>query len=75
MTPEAFIKKWRSVQNKERSASQEHFIDLCRLLGEATPNEADPDGSWYWIWPKSTSRFDHGGHCTPCAIANMTGNC
>jgi len=30
MTPEAFIKKWRSVQNKERSASQEHFIDLLR---------------------------------------------
>ncbi|CAK0772952.1 hypothetical protein CCP4SC76_5660001 [Gammaproteobacteria bacterium] len=47
MTPESFIQKWRSVQNKERSASQEHFIDLCRLLGEATPNEADPDSSWY----------------------------
>lgn len=25
---------------KERSAAQEHFIDLCRLLGEPTPAEA-----------------------------------
>jgi hypothetical protein len=29
----------------ERQAAQEHFIDLCRVLGEPTPNEAiDPDG-------------------------------
>ncbi len=25
----------------------EHFIDLCRLLGEPTPTEADPTGTWY----------------------------
>ncbi len=47
MTPEAFIKKWQDASTKERSASQEHFIDLCRLLGEPTPNEADPAGVWY----------------------------
>lgn len=47
MTPEAFIRKWRHVQTKERAAAQEHFIDLCRLLGEPTPNEADPAGDWY----------------------------
>jgi restriction-modification enzyme MmeI-like protein len=44
---EAFIKKWRRAELKERSASQEHFIDLCRLLGERTPAEADPKGEWY----------------------------
>ena len=27
---------------KERSAVQEHFLDLCRLLGERSPAEADP---------------------------------
>ena len=32
---------------KERSASQEHFIDLCRLLGEPTPADADPTGETY----------------------------
>ena len=42
MTPEVFITKWRAVELKERSAAQEHFIDLCRLLGEPTPAEADP---------------------------------
>jgi len=47
MTPEAFIAKWQATNTKERSASQEHFLDLCRVLGEPTPNEADPDGSWY----------------------------
>ena len=37
MTPGEFIAKWRASELKERSASQEHFIDLCRLLGEPTP--------------------------------------
>ena len=40
MTPDEFITKWRASALKERSASQEHFIDLCRLLGEPTPAEA-----------------------------------
>jgi SAM-dependent methyltransferase len=41
------IQKWRDATLKERSAAQEHFIDLCRLLGEPTPAEADPGGAWY----------------------------
>ena len=47
MTPEEFIAKWRAAQLKERSAAQEHFIDLCRLLDEPTPAEADPMGNAY----------------------------
>jgi type II restriction/modification system DNA methylase subunit YeeA len=47
MTPSAFIKKWKATTLKERSAAQEQFIDLCRLLEEPTPAEADPDGAWY----------------------------
>ena len=47
MTPEAFIAKWRDATLKERSAAQEHFIDLCRLLDEQTPAEADPRGEWF----------------------------
>jgi len=47
MHPSDFITKWRNATLKERSAAQEHFIDLCRLLGEATPAEADPTGAWY----------------------------
>ena len=47
MTPAAFIAKWRASELKERSGSQEHFIDLCRLLGEPTPAEADLSGERY----------------------------
>jgi len=47
MTPSAFIKKWKATTLKERSAAQEHFIGLCRLLEEPTPAEVDPHGEWY----------------------------
>ena len=41
MTPCDFITTWRASARKECSAAQEHFIDLCRLLGEPTSAEAD----------------------------------
>ena len=47
MTPSEFIAKWRASELKERSAAQEHFIDLCRLLSEPTPADADPTGEHY----------------------------
>jgi hypothetical protein len=47
VTPDTFIAKWKDVTLKERSAAQEHFLDLCRLLDEPTPAEADPKGTWY----------------------------
>ena len=59
MTPHEFITKWRASELKERSASQEHFIDLCRLLGEPTPVEADPTGETYCF--ERGARKDTGG--------------
>lgn len=47
MTPQEFITKWRAAELKERSASQSHFNDLCRLLGVADPVTADPKGEWF----------------------------
>ncbi len=47
LTPAAFAAKWRGVTTTEKAGSQEHFIDLCRLLGEPTPHEVDPTGSQY----------------------------
>ena len=44
MTVAEFIAKWRRVELKERSASQEHFLDLCRLVGHAPPATVDPTG-------------------------------
>ena len=46
MTPGEFIAKRRASDLKERSAAQEHLIDLSRLLGEPTLAEADPAGEW-----------------------------
>src|SRR5450759_2165473 len=45
MTAAEFKKKWSRFQGKETSAYQEHFTDLCRLLGQPTPNEADSSGT------------------------------
>jgi type II restriction/modification system DNA methylase subunit YeeA len=47
MTVDGFIRKWKAVELKERSAAQEHFIDLCRLLHEPTPADVDPKGEFY----------------------------
>jgi hypothetical protein len=47
VTPEQFVAKWKEATLKERSAAQEHFLDLCRLLNVPTPAEADPTGAWY----------------------------
>ncbi len=47
LTPAAFAAKWRGVTTTEKAAAQEHFIDLCRMLGEPTPHEADPIGDQY----------------------------
>ncbi len=45
LTPQAFVAKWRKSTLKESAADREHFIDLCRLIGHATPAEADSTGA------------------------------
>jgi len=47
MTPREFIEKWQEAELKERSAAQEHFIDLCHLLDEPTPADVDKTGETY----------------------------
>jgi hypothetical protein len=46
-------------QYGERAAAQEHFIDLCRMLGVPTPNEADPTGADY-AFEKGTEKVGGG---------------
>jgi hypothetical protein len=41
MTPEEFIDTWRGSTRSERSAAQQHFLDLCDLLGVDRPGTAD----------------------------------
>ena len=44
LSPQEFVHKWRKASLKERSGAQEHFIDLCHLVGHQTPAEGDPEG-------------------------------
>jgi type II restriction/modification system DNA methylase subunit YeeA len=44
--PAEFAAKWAGSTRSERAASQEHFIDLCRMLDVPTPNE-DATGENY----------------------------
>ncbi len=52
MTPAEFKRKWARYSGKETAAYQEHFNDLCALLGEPTPAAADPTGSESFCFQK-----------------------
>lgn len=59
MTPQEFLNKWRHVELKERSASQSHFNDICRLLDIEDPISADPKGEWF-TFEKGASKTGGG---------------
>ncbi len=59
ITPAAFAAKWSGVETTEKASAQSHFIDLCRMLGEPTPHEADPIGSQY-AFEKRVVKADGG---------------
>jgi len=42
-----FVARWQRSTLTERSAAQQHFLDLCAVLGEPTPAATDPDGTHY----------------------------
>jgi type II restriction/modification system DNA methylase subunit YeeA len=58
LSPAEFATKWASNQRNEKAAAQEHFIDVCRMVGVETPNEADPTGESYAFEKGATK---HGG--------------
>jgi hypothetical protein len=60
LTPAEFAVKWAGSANTERAASQEHFIDLCRMVGVPTPNEQDPEGEHY-AFEKGAEKTGGGG--------------
>lgn len=59
MTIPEFIAKWRKVELKERSAAQEHFLDLCRLFEHPTPAAADPTGEIF-CFEKGAAKHEGG---------------
>lgn len=44
MSPAEFQAKWSKVALSERSSYQQHFLDLCALVGHEPPAKADPTG-------------------------------
>ena len=47
LTPQAFAAKWSGMALSERSSYQEHFRDLCAMLGQPTPTDVDRKGDFY----------------------------
>ncbi|MGV3722090.1 MAG: class I SAM-dependent DNA methyltransferase [Actinomycetota bacterium] len=58
MNAAEFVAKWRKSELTERSAAQQHFLDLCELVGHPKPAEADPTGEWF-TFEKGAAK--HGG--------------
>lgn len=58
MTLPEFVAKWAASQQTERSASQEHFLNLCELLGHRTPN-TDATGEGF-AFEKGTAKVGGG---------------
>jgi len=60
LTPGEFAARWRGVETGEKASAQAHFIDLCRLLGQPAPHEADPTGQSY-AFEKALEKTVGGG--------------
>jgi hypothetical protein len=77
MTVTEFIIKWRKVELTERSAAQQHFLDLCEVFDHPKPADVDPTGEWFtfergaakhgggdgWadVWKKGSFAFEYKG--------------
>ncbi len=59
MLPLDFVDKWRKTTLTERASAQSHFIDLCALLGQPTPTDADPTGESY-TFEKAVAKLGGG---------------
>ncbi len=73
MTPQSFIEKWSNNKLSERAGAQQHFLDLCELLGVEKP--ADPDNycfergakktgaahGWADVWKRGAFAWEYKG--------------
>ncbi len=47
MTPQEFVAKWRGSTSTEKQAYQQHFLDLCDLVGHPTPAQLDHENKFF----------------------------
>jgi len=64
-----FIAKWQRSALTERSAAQQHFLDLCSVLGKSTPATADPEGDFYTFEKGAKKVGGGGGWAEACELA------
>jgi len=58
MNVSEFVSKWQEVELTERSASQQHFLDLCEVFDHPKPAMDDPSGERF-TFEKGAAK--HGG--------------
>jgi type II restriction/modification system DNA methylase subunit YeeA len=58
-TVHQFIQRWERVALTERSASHQHFLDLCEVLGHPKPVEMDPEGETF-TFEKGVAKYGGG---------------
>jgi len=77
VTPAAFIAKWAAADLSERASYQQHFLDLCELVGHPKPAEVDTTGEiftfekgaakhsggdgWADVWKRGFFAFEYKG--------------
>ncbi|MCK6553954.1 hypothetical protein L6Q96_05130 [Candidatus Binatia bacterium] len=59
MTPATFTAKWGRADLTERASYQQHFLDLCDLVGHPKPAEVDPTGESF-CFEKGASKSTGG---------------
>lgn len=59
MNVHQFVLKWTRVSLTERSASQQHFLDLCEIFGHGKPADLDPDGDFF-TFEKGAAKYGGG---------------
>jgi len=47
LTPLQFVDRWRGSTSTERQAYQQHFLDLCHLVGHPIPAELDRENQFF----------------------------
>jgi hypothetical protein len=70
LSPAQFIAKWSPVTLSERAASHEHFIDLCRMLGQPTPADHDATGGGFPL-PDNHALSDRRKEIDQLVLANL----
>jgi hypothetical protein len=62
LVPQDFVRKWKRSTGREKQIYQQHFLDLCELVGHPTPAIYNARPTWLdqavfvaYGWPSDLS--------------------